>query len=66
MSDFPFLNETQIEELEEFGMLELTEEICESMTEYFGADNYSDDGDALASAGWGTDEDYGYFGNDDY
>lgn len=25
----------------------------------------SDDGYALASAGWGTDEDYGYFGGDD-
>jgi hypothetical protein len=24
------------------------------------------DADALASAGWGTDEDYGYFGGDDY
>lgn len=23
------------------------------------------DGDALASAGWGTDEDYGYFGGDE-
>jgi 3-methyladenine DNA glycosylase/8-oxoguanine DNA glycosylase len=23
------------------------------------------DGDALASAGWGTDEDYGYFGGED-
>lgn len=22
------------------------------------------DGDALASAGWGTDEDYGYYGDD--
>ena len=25
----------------------------------------SDDADALASAGWGTDEDYGYFGGED-
>lgn len=24
------------------------------------------DADALASAGWGTDEDYGYYGGDDY
>lgn len=23
------------------------------------------DADALASAGWGTDEDYGYFGGED-
>ena len=31
-------------------------------------DNMTDaeaDADALASAGWGTDEDYGYFGGDD-
>ena len=36
--------------------------------------DYDDDGmtdmeadaDALASAGWGTDEDYGYFGGEDY
>lgn len=27
--------------------------------------DYSDDAEALASAGWGTDEDYGYFGGDD-
>lgn len=26
----------------------------------------SDDAEALASAGYGTDEDYGYFGGDDY
>lgn len=26
---------------------------------YYGPDDYSDDADALASAGWGTDEDYG-------
>jgi len=25
-----------------------------------------DDAQALASAGWGTDEDYGYYGSDDY
>ena len=24
------------------------------------------DADALSSAGWGTDEDYGYFGKEDY
>lgn len=26
--------------------------------------DYEDDGDALASAGFGTDEDYGYYGED--
>jgi hypothetical protein len=31
-----------------------------------GPDDYSDDGDALASAGMGTDEDYGYYGGEDY
>lgn len=30
-----------------------------------GSLDYSDDADALASAGWGTDEDYGFFGYDD-
>jgi hypothetical protein len=29
-----------------------------------GRDDFSDDADVLASAGWGTDEDYGYYGND--
>jgi len=31
-----------------------------------GSYNLSDDGDALASAGFGTDEDYGYYGGEDY
>ena len=30
-----------------------------------GSDDLYDDGDVLASAGWGTDEDYGYFGGED-
>ena len=32
-------------------------------------DNMSDveaDADTFASCGWGTDEDYGYYGEDDY
>jgi hypothetical protein len=28
-------------------------------------DDYSDDAEALASAGFGTDEDYGYYGGDE-
>lgn len=28
----------------------------------YGMDNYLEDAEALASAGWGTDEDYGYDG----
>jgi hypothetical protein len=33
--------------------------------EPMGSLDLSDDGDALASAGMGTDEDYGYFGGED-
>ena len=29
-----------------------------------GSHDLSDDAEALASAGWGTDEDYGYYGED--
>lgn len=32
----------------------------------FNCIDYSDDAEALASAGFGTDEDYGYYGEDDY
>ena len=45
---------------------------CESgeCYEYEDGEPYEDsvwaDSNALASAGWGTDEDYGYFGGDDY
>lgn len=35
MNDFPFLCDSQIEELEQFGMVELTEELCESMDDYY-------------------------------
>lgn len=31
-----------------------------------GSHDLSDDAEALASAGFGTDEDYGYYGGDDY
>jgi hypothetical protein len=31
-----------------------------------GSYDLSDDAQALASIGWGTDEDYGYYGGDDY
>ncbi len=34
--------------------------------EPLGSHDLSDDADALASAGWGTDEDYGYFGSEDF
>ena len=32
----------------------------------YSVDNYMDDGEALASAGFGTDEDYGSFGGDEF
>ena len=32
--------------------------------EPYSPNDYSDDAEALASAGWGTDEDYGYYGED--
>lgn len=35
-------------------------------TEPIESHDLSDDGDALASAGWGTDEDYGYDGGDEW
>jgi hypothetical protein len=35
MTAFPFLSDSQVEELESFGMLELTEELCETMNDYY-------------------------------
>jgi len=37
---------------------------CEFCLESREEPDHEDDGDALASAGYGTDEDYGYFGED--
>ena len=40
---------------------------CEEIEEDEHEDNMTDveaDADTLASAGWGTDEDYGYYGED--
>ena len=42
---------------------------CECGTdpeEYPEEDDVWADADTLASAGWGTDEDYGYYGEDDF
>lgn len=36
----------------------------EDQEETHYVDDYSDDAEALASAGFGTDEDYGYYGED--
>ena len=37
-----------------------------AMNEDYEMDETWMDGDALASAGWGTDEDYGYYPEDDW
>ena len=37
---------------------------CQSCLEDRDEPDHEDDGDALASANYGTDEDYGYFGED--
>jgi hypothetical protein len=39
MTAFPFLDNSQIEELDQFGMIELTEELCESMNDYYAQDD---------------------------
>ena len=38
---------------------------CQLMDESIEDGRFEDDGDALASAGWGTSEDYGFF-DDEY
>jgi len=44
----------------------LYDEADEELDSAYGADlDYSDDAYALASAGWGTSEDYGCYGSDD-
>jgi len=44
----------------------ITYEDGEDDEEYSEADDSWMDADALASAGWGTDEDYGYYGEEAY
>jgi hypothetical protein len=39
-------------------------ESCEDTRHEFYEDDMWADSNALASAGWGTDEDYGYYGDD--
>lgn len=52
-------NETTGTEEEWEDLMELAEQ-----WEQDHIDDYEADADALASAGFGTDEDYGYFGDD--
>jgi len=60
-----YLTDSQIDELPELNDLEyeLEPEDLEPVNPF---DDYSDDGDAFASAGWGTDEDYGFYGDCEY
>ena len=51
------------EEFYEADYLDLIEEAPGDTTD---EPPFEDDGDALASAGFGTDEDYGYFGGDEW
>lgn len=48
--------------------LETVQEVFDYMMDMENDDlfeaDYEDDGDALASAGFGTDEDYGYYGEE--
>ena len=43
--------------------VEMIYEVMVEREDYYEPD-YEDDGDALASAGMGTDEDYGYYGEE--
>ena len=47
-------------------IIEFQEHDCETNDEFFEEDGDWMDGDALASAGWGTDEDYGGYGGEDW
>ena len=50
---------------DEYG-IEEDRDWAEDREQYGYTNDLSDDGDALASAGFGTDEDYGYFGGDEW
>jgi hypothetical protein len=59
----PFIDKVQIEETEYDYDHWDEDEIIDSLN---SLDNYMDDAEVLASAGWGTDEDYGMMNCDDY
>ena len=60
-----YLTDPQIDELPELDELEYDLD-PEDLEPFNPLDDYSDDGDAFASAGWGTDEDYGFYGDCEY
>jgi hypothetical protein len=53
-------------ELNEIYDAEREQAWAEQDDEPCGSHDLSDDAEALASAGFGADEDYGYYGGDDY
>ncbi len=75
----PVCNENEVGSF--YGSEHFCSEVCENIAQEEGEEftsqydedgepqgsyDLSDDGDALASAGFGTDEDYGYFGGDEW
>ena len=66
---FEGLTEVEIAQKLNISRAEVEQQIClieeASLEDMFYEPDYEDDGDALASAGFGTDEDYGY-ASDDY
>ena len=57
--------EDMFEQLEDPDELDFEDDTYQKEEDYFLDDGY-DDAEAFASAGWGTDEDYEYFGEDEY
>ena len=57
--------EDMFEHLEDPDELDFEDDTYQEEEDYFLDDGW-DDESALASAGWGMDEDYGYFGEDEY
>ena len=56
-----YMSEDDVADMMRANDILLDEEDDDSYDEF---DDSTDDGDALASAGFGTDEDYGYYGDD--
>jgi hypothetical protein len=65
MNGFDDFDSDEVDSLESWESVDTTDEPpFDDDGEPHGSYDLSDDGDALASAGCGTDEDYGYFGED--
>jgi len=51
---------------EDCGEVEPDDHLESDYDDRYCLDNYEDDGEALASCGWGTDEDYGCYGGEEW